>query len=109
MTEETFNERNYRVGYLQGVKDEQERWIHQPANEHDEKIRAAERARLAKLVEMELDDGFQTECHTLIHEKRHREGTLEDDAIVRLVRFVVKSRILTALKADDVTKLEKDV
>ena len=34
-----------------GIKEEQERWINQPANEHDNKIRQEERERIERIAE----------------------------------------------------------
>ena len=34
-----------------GVKEEKERWINQKTNQHDEKIRAAERERISREIE----------------------------------------------------------
>lgn len=38
----------------EGRKEERERWLNQPANEHDEKIREAERDRIEKLIIAEI-------------------------------------------------------
>ena len=40
-----------KEGYEQGVRDERGRWINQPANEHDERIRRDERERILKSVQ----------------------------------------------------------
>ena len=34
-----------------GIQEERERWIHQPANEHDEKIRNEAREEIKKEIE----------------------------------------------------------
>jgi len=34
----------------EGVKEERDRWINQPVNQHDEKIRAEERKRIVEII-----------------------------------------------------------
>lgn len=57
----------WRDAFKDGAAQERARWMNQPANEHDVKIRADERTRVVKIVkELEFETGFdETEYKVL--------------------------------------------
>lgn len=76
-------EYGYQKGLQDGAQTERARWINQPANKHDEKIRAAERARLRKLVEGKLPD---------------MDGYIDSDTPTKLVVLNVVRDLLSLVK-----------
>lgn len=50
-------------------------------------------AYMKKRILENLGNGFTAKCHSLIHKKRHREVTLEDNAVVLCVKDVFRTII----------------
>lgn len=76
---------------LAGIKEEKERWLNQPANQHDEKIRLEERTRILKLQE-------------IIIQNEREEARLEERK--RIVEILKKSEEeVSMLLSDMVTGL----
>lgn len=54
----------YDLGYLHGIEAENERWINQPANEHDNKLRAKIKADLLKIADEGEYEDLRREIET---------------------------------------------